>query len=177
MTGISSLGDGPLHNNIGGYSETTANPNNEFKILGRLDQDRAYIARMLFSYDVSDRLSFAVSGKFKDGQPFTNFDTKIYTDESGNNQITIWNKRTKGINPFDGDFGSRKDAFFNFDLRAKYQLDINKLKMEFQAVIYNFYDFGTELHEYTFDPTNIKSRYALELNIPRGLMFTTKVYF
>lgn len=177
MTGISTLGNGPLHNNIGVYSETTANPNNQYKLIGRLDQDRAYVARMLFSYKVSNRLSFAVSGKFKDGQPFTSFRTKVYTDENGNSQISVWNLRTKGINPFDGDFGSRKDAFFNFEVRARYQFEINKKLFEIEAMMYNLYDFGTELHEYTFDPDNTNHRYALELNIPRGLMITGKMYF
>lgn len=177
MAGISALGNGPLSNNIGVYSESSANPNSDYKLVGRLDQDRAYVARILLSYKLNKHLSFAMSGKFKDGQPFTSFNTTMTSDASGNNQLAIWNARTKGINPFTEDFGSRKDAFFNIDLRAKLNGNISIYNYEIELMVYNVYDFGTELAEYTFEPGNVNSRYALELNIPRGLMVTTKIFF
>jgi hypothetical protein len=177
MAGVSALGNGPLSNNIGVYSETSANPNTNNKLVGRLDQDRAYVARILLSYKLNKQLSFAFTGKFKDGQPFTSFDTKLATDGNGNKQMAIWNDRTKGINPFNGDFGTRKDAFFNIDFRTSFKGNISNYAYEIDLMIYNIYDFGTELAEYTFEPDNIGGRYAMELNIPRGLKITAKVYF
>jgi hypothetical protein len=176
MSGISTLGNGPLHNNIGVYSETSANPNTLYKLVGRLDQERAYVARILLSYQLTKRFNFALSGKFKDGQPFTTFDTKIISDANGNNQLAMWNNRTKGINPMDGDFGSREDAFFNIDLRTTYSGNLMNHPYEIQMMLYNVYDFGTELTEYTFEPDNMNARFALDLNIPRGLMITAKIY-
>ncbi|HRZ96945.1 MAG TPA: hypothetical protein P5084_05275 [Paludibacter sp.] len=176
MTGISTLGNGPHHNNIGVYSETSANPNINYKLLGRLDQERAYVCRIFTSYNVNNHLSFAFNGKFKDGQPFTDFKTLTITDNNGNNQMAIWANRTKGINPLTGDFGSREDACFNIDLSATYKGKIMNHNFDLQAMVYNLYDFGTELTEYTFQPDNIFSRYAMSLNIPRGLMLTAKIY-
>ncbi|MFR9672790.1 MAG: hypothetical protein SNI72_07785, partial [Rikenellaceae bacterium] len=72
MSGISTLGNGPLHNNIGTLSESSANPNtyqvienqsSEYKAVGRLDQDRAYIARIFASYQVTPKLSIAANAK------------------------------------------------------------------------------------------------------------------
>ena len=177
MTGMSTLGNGPLHNNLSVYSESTANPNIKYKLLGRYDQERAYVCRILLSYNLNNNFSFAFTGKFKDGQPFTNFATQTVTDANGNNQMAIWAKRTKGINPFTGDFGSREDACFNIDLSATYRGNLLKHKYEIQAMVYNLYDFGTELTEYNFQPDNSGQRYAMSLNIPRGLMITAKLYY
>ncbi len=173
VSGISTLGNGPLHNNMGVYSETSANPNIAYKLLGRLDQDRAYIARILLSYQLTKNLRFSFTGKWKDGQPFTSFNTLIKTDLNGNNQAAMWDIRTKGINPFTGNFGSREDMFFNIDIRAAYQGVVANHKYELQLMMYNIYDFGTELTEYTFQPNSIE-RLAMSINIPRGLILTAK---
>ena len=119
----------------------------------------------------------SLTGKFKDGQPFTNFATSTLTDGNGNNQMAIWAKRTKGINPLTSDFGSREDACFNIDISATYKGKVLKHNYEIQAMVYNLYDFGTELTEYNFQPDNTGSRYAMSLNIPRGLMLTAKFYY
>jgi hypothetical protein len=177
MAGISTLGNGPLHNNLGVYSESTANPNINYKLLGRLDQERAYVARIHAAYKVSKHLNFSVTAKFKDGQPFANFETLTVTDAAGNNQMAIWAKRTKGINPFTGDFGSREDSFFNVDLRALYSGKVAGEDYELSLLMYNLYDFGTELTEYTFQPDDTGKRYPLSMNIPRGLILGAKIYF
>jgi hypothetical protein len=176
MNGVSALGNGPLSNSLGIYSETSANPNTQnYKLLGRLDQDRSYIGRILMSYKLSKRLSLGMSGKFKDGVPFTSFNTQLKADESGNAQLAMWNARTKGTNSINEDFGTRKDAFFNIDLRAVYNGNVMRHPYEIQMMLYNVYDFGTEITEYNFEPDIRNARYALELNIPRGLMVTAKI--
>jgi hypothetical protein len=177
MNGISAMGNGPLHNNVDVLSETTANPNNMYKLVGRLDQDRALAARILVSYQMNDRFKLTLSGKFKDGQPFTNFNTRLISNNSKDFQMAIWNNRPKGINPFDGEFGSRDDAFFNFEVRASYSGKIFENAFDLQLMVYNIYDFGTELVEFSFQPDQTTSRYAMEMNIPRGLMLTGKYYF
>lgn len=176
MAGISTLGNGPLHNNLGVYSETSANPNINYKLVGRLNQERAFVARIFLSYKVTENLSFALTAKFKDGQPFTNFNTSLATDNDGNNQLATWSHTTKGINVFDNDFGRRKDAFFNIDLRTSYKGKLLNNDYELQLMFYNLYDFGTELTEFTFIPDDTNSRAAMNINIPRGLMLTAKIY-
>lgn len=180
MVGVSTLGSGPLHNNVGVLSESTANPNtllltdnadSDHKSVGRLDQDRAYVARIFASYQFNEHFNLGVNFKFKDGQPITRFDTNVTTDALGNNQLAMWQGRTKGINPFDDNFGTREDAFFNLDVRASYKGVLLNHGYELQLSCYNLYDFGTELHEYTFTD-GIDQRDAMTLNIPRGMMLT-----
>ena len=176
MNGVSALGNGPLSNSLGIYSETSANPNtSNYKLLGRLDQDRSYIGRILMSYKMTKHLNFGMSGKFKDGVPFTSFETQLNQDANGNSQLAMWNVRTKGTNSINEDFGTRKDAFFNIDLRASYKGDLMMHPYEIQLMMYNVYDFGTEITEYNFEPDPNNARFALELNIPRGLMVTAKI--
>lgn len=184
MAGASGLGNGVLQNNLGVLTETTANPNNMHKAIGRYDQDRAYVARMHIGYNITENFSVALTGKFKDGQPFSSFYTQLYTDAEGNTQAAMWNGRTKGIDPFTGDFGSREDAFFNFDLRAKYRGNIMKHPFEVELFCYNIYDFGTELTEYVFNPVyrndnpseiNNDGRHAMSLSIPRGLIASFRI--
>ncbi len=184
QSGLSTLGNGPLHNNLGVLSESTANPNthinvgnpdSDYPYVGRLDQERAYVIRLFASYDVNDRLNFALNFKFKDGQPFSYFDAELASDNAGNQQIAIFPSTTRGINTFDGNFGTREDACFNFDLRATYSAEIEGCDCEFQLGFYNLYDFGVELTEYVFDQDLDTSRHAMSLSIPRGVIFSAKI--
>lgn len=180
LTGVSALGNGPLQNNLNALSESTANPNillnvenaGEYRMLGRLDQDRSFIARMQIGWNISDRWSVSVTGKFKDGTPFSSFTYAV-----SDSQVAIYNVTTKGINLIDNHFGRRKDAFFNFDIHARYRGDIRGVPITAEATCYNVYDFGTELVEYTFESqlTGGLQRRALQLNIPRGVILSLTV--
>ncbi len=185
QSGISTLGNGPLHNNLGVLSESTANPNtlinagnvgSDYMAVGRLDQDRAYVMRMFASYNITEKWDFAATFKFKDGQPFSHFNHFTSTDESGNRQVALFPSTTRGINTMDGDFGTREDAFFNLDLRLTYRTTLAKRPCEMQLNFYNVYDFGTEVTEYMFHQDIEETRNALSLNIPRGMLFTFKYY-
>lgn len=200
MAGMSSLGNGVLHNNIGVLSESTANPNTftlsrkpemEFKNHQRMDQDRAYIMHLLVTYNICDYVSVSLNGKFVDGQPFTNFNTKLYNESLNSYQVAIYNEDAKGINMTNNYMGKREDAFFNFDLRVTGRWWIKGIPFEAEALCYNLYDFGTSLTEYTFDncehPTyyhwteelgrsNMSgSRTPMSLCIPRGLIISLKI--
>ena len=180
LTGISALGNGPLQNNLNALSESTANPNillnaenpGEYRMLGRLDQDRSFIARMQLGWNITDHWSLSLTGKFKDGTPFSSFRVA----NSGGN-YAVYNVTTKGINVIDNHFGRRKDAFFNFDLHARYRGAIKGVPMTVEATCYNVYDWGTELVEYTFEDqlTGGLQRRALQLNIPRGVILSLTV--
>ena len=176
MAGVSSLGNGPLHNNLDVLSESSPNPNMRYKQVGRLDQERGLVCRILYSYKITDNLKLSALGKFKDGQAFTNYKYRIESN-SGNNQVSVYQYRTKGINPYNGDFGSRDDAFFNVVVRLQYSGKIGNGAYDINVGMYNLYDFGTELVEYSFQPDNSSERYAMEMNIPRGFMATLTYKF
>ena len=199
MSGLSTLGNGPLHNNIGCLSESSANPNTYMALSEgdkpyqgncRLDQDKSFILRMQVTYNACKYFSIGFNGKFKDGQPFSTFTAKPQTI-NGHEQIALIHSDAKGINMANNAFGKREDAFFNLELRATGRWWINDIPMSLEVLCYNLYDFGTALTEYTFDDynhptyshwtvdrgmTSMKdSRTSMSLCIPRGLLLTLRV--
>jgi len=174
--GYSALGNGINHNYIGVLSESLANPNTQINNTGRMDADKAYIARLLLSYNISEKFSCVFQLKYKDGQPFSFFETQLKTDSSGN-QIAIRSEKPKGDNPFtEGYSGARKDAHFNTELRLVYNTKLSGHNIQAIINIYNIYDFGTELAEYSFSPEKT-DRFVLELNTPRGIIIGLKYSF
>ena len=181
MSGFSALGNGPLSNNLGVLSESTADAVTfttqahrtlPYQANGRLNQDRAYIARIQVTYNACKYFSIGFNGKFKDGQPFTNYATRTNADGS----VTILPYDARGINLANNAFGKRKDAFFNFELRATGRWWAKEIPMSLEVLCYNIYDFGTALTEYTFDQYNVlPDRTTMSLCIPRGLLFTLRV--
>lgn len=199
MSGLSTMGNGPLHNNIGALSETTANPNTfvalregnlPYQGNSRLNQDKSFILRLQVTYNACKYFSIALNGKFKDGQPFSTF-TAIPAIVNGHQQVALVNSDAKGINMANTFFGKRKDAFFNIELRATGRWWVKDVPMSLEVLCYNLYDFGTALTEYTFDNYNYPtyprwtvdrgmasmkdSRTSMSLCIPRGLLFTLRV--
>lgn len=183
MAGLSTLGNGPLHNNIGVLSESSANPNTYYvqeeveaglshQANCRLDQDKSFILRMQVTYNACKYFSIGFNGKFKDGQPFSSFRTADYTSPSGHPQTAIYYMDAKGINMANNWFGKREDAFFNLELRATGRWWINDIPMSLEVLCYNIYDFGTALTEYTFDGSFAQGRQTMSMCIPRGLLFT-----
>ena len=199
MAGLSTLGNGPLHNNIGVLAESSANPNT-YRALSagkaehqgncRLNQDRSFILRMQVTYNACKYFSIGFNGKFKDGQPFSTFTVYPQTVD-GHQQAALVHADAKGINMANSVFGKREDAFFNLELRATGRWWVKDIPMSLEVLCYNIYDFGTALTEYTFDnyphatyphwtnelgnATMKNSRTSMSLCIPRGLLFTLRV--
>ena len=199
MAGLSTMGNGPLHNNIGVLSESSANPNTYIALSEgnkpyqgncRLDQDKSFILRLQVTYNACKYFSIALNGKFKDGQPFSTFTAKQQT-VSGHTQYALLHSDAKGINMANNAFGKREDAFFNFDIRATGRWWVRDIPMSLEVLCYNIYDFGTALTEYTFDDYNHPtypywtvergiasmkdSRTSMSLCIPRGLLVTLRI--
>ena len=155
--------------------------NDGIRSLGRLNQDRAYIARLQLGVNITENWQLSLSGKFRDGIPFTNYRMYIDTDAAGHSQAILYNGYSRGINVVDGNFGKRTDSFFNFDLRLKYRGLIQGVPFSVQAICYNIWDFATELNEYCMyydDATGSDftgKRTPLSLCTPRGLMLTCSV--
>ena len=152
------------------FGENMSNPESPVRQLGRLDQDKAFICRMQMGANITQNWQLMLNFHFQDGTPITKYVTsygKLYA-------LT-----TKGINPADGHFGQRKDAFFNLDMRLAYRGNINcrnqqlglkgAIPFSVELLGYNLYDFGTAWYEYSFDQYITETRRTLSLCIPRGL--------
>ena len=192
VSGTSALGNGAAAQDINVLSESLASPNivlvnanmqqsdPGIRSLGRLNQDRAYIARMQLGVNITPNWQLSLSGKFRDGIAFSAFRTHVVTGDAGT-QAIVWNANTRGINVRDNNFGKRTDSFFNFDLRLKYRGAIKGVPFEIQAICYNIWDFATELNEYCmfYDASTGKDlrdgRTPLSLCTPRGLWLTCSV--
>lgn len=182
---LSGLGNGPVTNNVGNLSESTANPNtlmvasnrSEYAAAGRADQDKAYILRLYASYDIAKFFQLGVNLKWTDGQPFTNYHVVFSNESPTAGQPAIIPARSRGINPIDGDFGSRENALFNIDLHARFRWRVKKYDMSLTFSCYNIYDFGNSITEYCFNDGLNDARADLQLNIPRGLIVKYQIEF
>ncbi|MBR1788841.1 MAG: hypothetical protein IJ762_06610 [Bacteroidaceae bacterium] len=185
--GVSALGNGPVSNNIGVLSESTANPNTlrplenasgRHPAVGRLDQDRAYVCRIYLAYNPNEHFQFGITGRWTDGQPFAYFNTAEQTDGAGNMQVAIRPGCTRGINPTDGNFGCRESALFNIDLHARFQWTMGDHHTSLSLLCYNLYDFGNVYNEMCF-PQGLRGLQRrgpnMTLTIPRGLIGTLKI--
>lgn len=177
MMNVTDLGNAPQENNIEIYSDISANPNTHIRQTGRPQQDRGYVARMLYSYKFNEHWKSSFLFKFVDGQPFSKYKTKLNTDANGNTQIATWRYMPNSTSPFYEEWGDREDMGFNTELRVSYTAHLAHSSIEFNISGYNLIDFGYELISIGYDlPTDFRRR-SIEICAPRGLMFTTKILF
>jgi hypothetical protein len=177
VEGFGAMGNGVLNNNFSVLSESMANPNSYFYYLGRLDVDRSYFGRLLISYNINKHLTMAFQYKYKDGQPFNAFGTKILTN-AGNSQIALWNNNIKGDNSFTGETSRREDCFYNTELRTKYTFFFKDKALDINLSLYNLLDIGFQLAEASFPPlTDEGKRKAIDIQIPRGFLLSAALRF
>jgi len=135
-----------------------------------INQYRAFIIRMLWGYKFNFPLRMAFQMLWKDGQPINLFESALLRNVSGN-QVAFWNENIKGINPFTGQFGFRESAYFNFEFRFKYQASLKDHPLNFNLNIYNIFDLGTTLSNFSFSPgPSPAQRFVLDVQIPRGVI-------
>ena len=179
MSGLTTFGNGAENNSISTLQyamlnptlgENLSNAESPVRRLGRLDQDKAFICRLQMGANITPNWQLMLNFHFQDGTPITKYVT---------NSGKLYALTTKGINPADGHFGQRKDAFFNLDMRLAYRGNINcrnqqlglkgAIPFSVELLGYNLYDFGTAWYEYSFDQYITETRRTLSLCIPRGL--------
>ncbi len=166
VVGPGILGNGAQANSLGLISDNMANPNANIHVLGRLNPDRSYLFNFFIGHKVSDKFNYGVVVNYKDGQSFNGYNTAYRND-----QLAIWNHGIPGDNPFTGEFNKREDGFWNIELRAEYATKWKGHALTIHSEIYNFFDLGWEINEYTFSPYLESQRPALDIQIPRGLIF------
>ena len=179
---VAPMGNGPRTNDVGSLSETTANPNTLMVLddlqasaqgMGRTDQDRAYIARIVLSWTPTPYFAIGGTASWTDGQPiqfYRTYQNTAYT-EATHRDVTILPVSSRGINPTDGNFGCRESAIFHIDLHARLKWRAAGHDMLLTAQTYNVYDFGNVLSEFSFSQGYTDGRGDnLTLTIPRGLL-------
>lgn len=193
--GFTGLGNGPGINNVGVLSESTANPNTHFVMqnaptgnrtvdhpaAGRTDQDRAYIVRIPLSYIINKHWQVGGVGTWVDGQAFSYY--RIYSNTEGTGKPEGQGKQycvipcsPRGINPTDGNFGSRESGIFNIDVFVRANWEMHGRGMEFMLQSYNIYDFGNVYNEFCFPQTIREGRgHNMCLTIPRGVIASFKI--
>lgn len=185
---VSPLGTGPAVNDFGSLSETTALPatlsvlqnlDGKSPAVGRTDQDRAYIARIVLLWNATKHFSIGGTASWTDGQPIQLYRTFLNsetTSSAAHRDVSILPLCTRGINPTDGNFGCRESAIFHIDLHARFAWRMAGHDMQLTAQSYNVYDFGNVLTEYCFAQGYTEGRGDnLLLTIPRGLLLTYTV--
>ena len=185
---VSPLGTGPAVNDFGSLSETTALPSTlsvlqnfdgRSPAVGRTDQDRAYIARIVLLWNATKPFSLGGTASWTDGQPIQLYRTFLNSEttaSAAHRDVSILPLCTRGINPTDGNFGCRESAIFHIDLHARFAWCMAGHDMQLTAQTYNVYDFGNVLTEYCFAQGYTEGRGDnLLLTIPRGLLLTYTV--
>lgn len=185
---VSPLGTGPAVNDYGSLSESTALPSTltvlqnlggKSPAVGRTDQDRAYIARIVLLWNATRHFSIGGTASWTDGQPIQVYRTFLNSETTaaaGHRDVTVLPLCTRGINPTDGNFGCRESAIFHIDLHARFAWRAAGHEMLLTAQSYNIYDFGNVLTECCFAQGYTEDRGDnLLLTIPRGLLLTYTV--
>ncbi len=179
INGITSLGNGPLHNSLGIISELQGDPNQDFRSLGRLDPDRSYIGKILLNYWPTDDFVVTANLKYQDGQPIGKWGYHLNSN-AGETSLAFLRENVSGDNLFlyNGEFGTREDALWIFDLKFLFLFTVyEEQDLSLYVNFYNLLDVGRSLLEYTFFKPNEENRDVIEIQIPRGIQIGLKLRY
>lgn len=155
------FGNGPDSNDYLAVSESSADPNGWINSYGRLDGDRAFVAKIAYGLHLSRRLSLGVSAKYRDGNPFAFLRAQMIDD-----QLVMQYATLKGEDQHGNKLGPREDYLSEVNLKLTYRFPLlggsGRLALEW----FNLIDVGYELSEYVYAVTG---RPPLELTIPRSI--------
>ena len=163
--GRSGYGNGYLDNTLGSLSEEKANPNATIRTIGRVNNDNGYTGKIIVNGELFKGFWAGMVIKYRDGEAYSHYLTYL-TNTGNGNQVAVWKRDVNGDTLLfpGGEFGTREDAFWNFDLNFIYNFKIKQTKFRVYFQVINALDIGAELVEKIFDP----NRVALELQNPRG---------
>ena len=165
--GRTVFGNGAGANDIGLLGESLADPNSRINGYGRVDGDRAYLAKINFGFVLFKNLTLGADLKYRDGTPFAFMDSFVRNGQRIIAYRTIKGENEKGIKG-----GPRKDYVSDVSVKLAYAFTLFGLPASADATVFNLLDFGSELSEYVY----ASRRYANELQLPRsfrlGLTFS-----
>lgn len=171
LVGMSPFGNGPTANDLGVVDFSSANPNARLDGLADLDAGRAYLAKAMAGWRFASSCWLFLSARYTDGQSFAFFDT-----HQDGGQVAITYHGTRGSpwqwqHPFSG---PRTDFHLNYDLRVQAAATLGGRRVLVSLWAANLFDFGNELAERS-DAARNPSRAALELQVPRSLIFSAEL--
>jgi hypothetical protein len=166
--GRTMFGNGPGANDIGLLDESQADPNSAVNAYGRVDGDRAYLAKLYFGVKIIKRLTLGADIKYRDGTPFAFLDTFTLYD-----QRVIAYRTIKGDNEQGQKGGPRKDFLSDVSLKLTYDFVLFGLNVSADATVFNLLDMGSELSEYIYGTR----RFANELQLPRSYRLGLNIEF
>lgn len=162
------MGTGPFYNDIGYYSESTADPNKTLMNWARPDYDRAYILQLMAGRSFARYWKLSGILRYRDGEPIG-----YYQIVDGLNQgptiVQSW-YRSKP------DLGRPRLTYaLNLDVRLSYIRKKYEKKLAFYLDIYNILNSKTEIREYLIE--NDYRRDPLETNMERSLRIRVEYGF
>lgn len=167
--GYTPFGNGPGANDFGLLDESQANPNAWINGYGRVDGDRAFVAKLFFGFYLAKNLFLGMNIKYRDGTPFA----FIGSYDDRNQRVfyleTIQAEDKRGIKG-----GPRKDYLTDVSLKLNYNFRLYDWKINLFGSVFNLLDFGSELSEYVFSGGK---RYSNEIQIPRSMRAGIKIEF
>lgn len=159
--GETPFGNGPYSNDSLAVSESSADPNSWINNYGRLDGDRAFVAKLAYALQLSRRLSIGISARYRDGNPFAFLSAGLVSD-----QLIMRHETLKGEDQHGNKLGPREDYVSEVNLKLSYRLPLfggtGRLSLEW----FNLIDVGYELSEYVFATSG---RPPMELTLPRSI--------
>jgi hypothetical protein len=159
--GYTAFGNGPEANDVGVISESQAFPNSWINGYGRVDGDRAFVAKVFFGWHLLPRLFVSGSVKYRDGDPFAFIDA---FRRDGQWVITYQTIKAEDARGKKG--GPREDCIWDFNFKLSHDISLFGKKGRLEMSLFNLLDFGGELSENVFSGGE---RLANELQLPRSL--------
>ena len=165
--GETAFGNGAGSNDIGIINESQANPNSHINGYGRVDGDRAFVAKCYAGFYISRKLSIGISLKYRDGDPFAfiNYKEKY-------NQYILYYETIKAEDKKGQKGGPREDYLADISLRLNYFFKLFNKDAVLSFSIFNILDVGYELSEYVFSGGD---RDAMELHIPSSIRLSFSI--
>lgn len=171
--GRTAFGNGATANDLGVVDESTGNPNSQIEGLANLDGDRAFLFKLQVGYRFFDGFWFSVLARHKDGQPFA-----FYDDQFDGGQLSRVYAANRG-SPLQYQrplAGPREDFQLEFSLLASYDYRLGNIELTSRLECMNIFDLANELAERS-TAAGKAGRAALELQIPRAIVFTQEARF
>lgn len=172
VVGRTTPGNGPLANDPGILSRSSANPTLAAGALANTDADRAFLTKAVLGLRLVDTLWGFVSVRHRDGQPFAFAEPRV--GPSG--QVVLVPDSPRG-SPFVYTrplAGPREDFRLDLDVELSWTRTLGDARLRVSALVANLLDMGNELGEVQVRPARA-GRGALESQIPRSLVLSVAV--
>jgi len=162
--GVTVSGNGPDYNDLGVYSEKSADPNYRINTLARIDFDRAYTVHLIFGTTFFKNLVWSNIFRYRDGEPFGQ---ATIADGLTQGPVIVQNQ-TRSEPPE----GMPRFTFgMTWDTRIAWLGGGSGDRFSIVLDIYNLFDFRSELYENTLagpayrDSMEMESGRTFRLNI------------